>query len=189
VRVGHLGPARSTPDYHALVTLNALLGGQFTSRINRNLRETRGITYGARSAFDFRRASGTFECSASVQGDATALAVSEIRRELEEIRGDRAITPAEIAWAKASLTRGYARGFETARQLVRAAATLVAFGLPAETFDEFVPGVEQLVEADLTAVARRYLQPEAAAVVVVGDARHAAALGESGRVEVVEPTF
>lgn len=189
VRVGHLGPPRHTPDYHALVTLNALLGGQFTSRINRNLRETRGITYGARSAFDFRLSAGTFECSASVQADATALAVSEIRRELAEVREEGAITPAEIGWAKASLTRGYARGFETARQLVRAAATLVTFGLPAGTFDEFVPRIEQLTEHDLTAAARKYLQPESAAVVVVGDSRHAAALGEAGAVEVIEPTF
>jgi len=189
IRIGHLGPARSSPDYHALVTLNALVGGQFTSRINRNLRETRGITYGARSAFDFRRQSGTFECGASVQADATALAVSEIRRELAEVREDRAITPTEIAWAKASLTRGYARGFETARQLVRAASVLVTFGLPADTFDEFVPSIERLVEDDLTDAARRHLHPEAAAVVVVGDARHAEALGASGTVEIIEPAF
>lgn len=189
VRVGHLGPARTTADYHALVTLNALLGGQFTSRINRNLRETRGITYGARSAFDFRRAAGTFECGASVQADATALAVSEIRREIAEVRGDRAITPAEITWAKASLTRGYARGFETARQLVRAAATLVTFGLPAETFDEFVPRVEGLVERDLTDAAQRHLHPESVAVVVAGDARYRDELGDTGTVEIVEPTF
>ena len=189
VRVGHLGPARNSPDYHALVTLNALLGGQFTSRINRNLRETRGITYGARSAFDFRREAGTFECGASVQADATALAVSEIRRELDEVREDRAITPEEIAWAKASLTRGYARGFETARQLVRAASVLVTFGLPEDTFDEFVPRIERLVEGDLSEAARRHLHPEAAAVVVVGDARHAEALRASGTVEIVEPAF
>jgi predicted Zn-dependent peptidase len=189
VRIGHLGPARKSSDYHALVTLNALLGGQFTSRINRNLRETRGITYGARSAFDFRRSVGTFECGASVQADATALAVSEIRRELAEVRQDRAITPDEIGWAKASLTRGYARGFETARQLVRAAATLVTFDLPDDTYDEFVPRVERLVESDLTDAAVRHLHPEEVAVVVVGDARHADALRESGTVEIVEPEF
>ena len=75
VRVGHRGPPRRTPDYHALLTLNALLGGQFTSRINRNLREARAITYGARSSFEMRRAGGLFSCDTSVQADATADAV------------------------------------------------------------------------------------------------------------------
>jgi zinc protease len=73
VRVGHVGPSRQVSDYHVLVTLNALLGGQFSSRINRNLREARGLTYGARTNFDFRVHSGTFSCDTNVQGDATPL--------------------------------------------------------------------------------------------------------------------
>jgi zinc protease len=80
LRVGHLGSPRHTAEYHALVTLNAVLGGQFTSRLNRNLRETRGITYGARTAFDMQRSAGSFVCDTSVQADATAVAVREIWR-------------------------------------------------------------------------------------------------------------
>src|SRR5690606_33262698 len=62
LRIGHVGPPRSTPDYHALIVLNALLGGQFTSRINRRLREEKGITYGAHTSFDLRRLAGSFSC-------------------------------------------------------------------------------------------------------------------------------
>ena len=76
LRIGHGAPWRRTRDYHALVTLNALVGGQFTSRINRNLREEKGITYGARTAFELRRVAGSFSCDTSVQADATAVAVA-----------------------------------------------------------------------------------------------------------------
>jgi zinc protease len=189
LRVGQAGPARRTPDYHALVTLNALLGGQFTSRINRNLRETRGITYGARTAFEFRRSAGTFACDASVQADATAVAVAEVLRELDAVRAADALQPAEVAQAKASLTRGYVRGFETARQLARSAAHLAMHELPDDTFDRFVPAVEALHADALADVARRTLHPDQAAIVVVGDRSHAAALEAFGEVRIVEPEF
>ena len=189
VRVGQVGPARRTSDYHALVTLNALLGGQFTSRINKNLRETRGITYGARTAFDFRRTAGTFEGEASVQGDATAVAVREMLREIDEVSVAGALSPAEVAQAKASLTRGYARGFETARQLARGAAHLAIHDLPDDTFDRFVPAVEALVAEDLTAAAQRALAPATCSIVVVGDTHHRDTLAEFGTVDVLEPEF
>ena len=189
VRVGQPGPSRQTPDYHALVTLNALLGGQFTSRINRNLRETRGITYGARSAFDFRRMAGSFECDASVQSDATADAVREILREIRDVRREGAIEPAELSQSKASLTRGYARGFETARQLVRSAAHLALHDLHDDTFDRFVPVVEQLTAADLSDAAARHLDESQCSIVVVGDSKHRASLEEFGAVELIEPEF
>lgn len=169
LRVGHIGPPRRTPDYHALLTLNALLGGQFTSRINRNLREARAITYGARSAFEMRRVAGLFSCDTSVQGDATAVAASEILRECCEVAGDDAIGADELARAKASLTRGYGRQFETAAQLARAMAHLATYDLDYDAFDRFVPAVERLTAADLARAARTALHPDDAAVVVVGD--------------------
>ena len=169
IRVGHLGPARLTPDYHALVTLNAILGGQFTSRINRNLRETRAITYGARSAFDMRRISGMFSCDSSVQADATGTALAEVLREMRAIAGEGAIAFDELDHARASLTRGYVRHFETAPQLARSMAELAAHDLPDDTFDRFVPEIEKLTVQDLTTAARTTLHPDDAALVVVGD--------------------
>ena len=190
LRVGHLGPARQVDEYHALVTLNAVLGGQFTSRINRNLRETRAITYGARTAFDMRRAGGTFACDTSVQGDATAIAVREILAEMRGMQDEGAVDGDELDAAKASLTRGYVRHFETAAHLVRAMAQLTTYGLDRAVFDRFVPEVDAVTAADLTRVARAFVHPDDATIVVVGDGRHAEALADLGReIMSVVPEF
>ena len=169
LRVGHLGPPRRTPDYHALVTLNAVLGGQFTSRLNRNLRETRGITYGVRTAFDMQRSAGSFICDTSVQADATAVAVREILSECRAIREPGAVTADELALAQDSLTRGYVRHFETASQFTRALVEIATHDLALDTFDRFVPEVTAVGPEDLARVGAA-LRPDACAVVVVGDA-------------------
>ena len=170
LRIGHIGPPRSTDAYHALVTLNALLGGQFSSRINQSLREQKGITYGARTSFGFRRVAGTFACETSVQADGTAVAVAEILNQFDEIREPGSVLPSELARAKASLTRGYVRHFETEGQLVRAAAQLATYELDDRTFDRFVPLVGAVTAADIHAAAAEFVRPADASVVVVGDA-------------------
>jgi predicted Zn-dependent peptidase len=191
LRVGHLGPPRNVDGYHAIVTLNAILGGQFTSRINRNLRETRGITYGAASTFEMRRAGGSFSCSTGVQSSATAEAASEILAEFAAIRRDENVTEDELSLAKASLTRGYVRQFETTAQLGRAAVVLATYGLDDGTFDRFVPGVDAVTARDLAAAAHRYIDPDRATVVIVGDEQQSRpGLEELGRpVRVVVPEF
>ncbi|MEZ5317877.1 MAG: pitrilysin family protein [Vicinamibacterales bacterium] len=190
LRVGHSGPPRRTEAYFTLLTLNAVLGGQFSSRINRNLRETRGVTYGARTAFEFRRAGGSFGCDTSVQSDATADAIAEILREFETIRSEP-VGEDELALARSSLTRGYVRNFETAVQLGRAGAQLAVHDLGSETYDDFVPIVGRQRTADLAAAAHAYLQPDRSTIVVVGDREtiqpSLAALGRP--VRVVTPEF
>ena len=170
LRVGHLGPPRNTPDYHALVTLNAVLGGQFTSRLNRNLRETRAITYGARSSFDMQRAAGSFVSDTSVQADATAIAVREILAECRAIREFGAVPGEELALAQESLTRGYVRHFETAGQLTRALVEIATYDLPQDTYDRFVPAITDVGPDDVARAGSERLHPDASAVVVVGDA-------------------
>jgi predicted Zn-dependent peptidase len=169
LRVGHLAAARSTPDYYALITLNALLGGQFVSRINLNLREQKGYTYGARSGFDCRRAAGSFVVQASVETRATAESVREVLTELRDVRGDRPATAQELDLAQASLTRGFARNFETVEQLARASAQQVAYDLPDDYYARFVPNVREVDRATVTRAARQWLRPDEATVVVVGD--------------------
>jgi zinc protease len=190
LRIGHVGPARSTPDYHALVVLNAVLGGQFTSRINRRLREEKGITYGAHTSFDFRRLAGSFSCDTSVQSDATAAAVADVLQEFMRIRVD-VVPESELAAARASLTRGYVRSFETAGQIARAATQLTIHDLPDDTFDRFVPAVEAIDGDDLQTAASVFVRPEEATVVVVGDAEACLTpLQALGRpVEIVTPEF
>ena len=127
LRVGHLGAPRTSPDYHALVLLNAVLGGHFSSRLNLNLRERKGYTYGVRSAFEFRKMAGPFSVQTSVQTDATADAVAEILRELGDLAGRRPASDDEQTLSVATLTKGYPRNFETAGQVARGLAQLALY--------------------------------------------------------------
>jgi zinc protease len=113
---------------------------------------------------------GTFACETSVQADRTALAVAEILNEFAAIRLEGAVLPPELARAKASLTRGYVRHFETEGQLVRAAAQLATYELDDGTFDRFVPLVSAVTASDVQQAAARHVRPQDSTVVVVGDA-------------------
>jgi predicted Zn-dependent peptidase len=169
LRIGHLGLPRSTPDYHAVLVLNMVLGGQFVSRLNMNLREDKGYTYGARTSFEFRRGAGPFVFQTSVQSAVTADAVREALRELRTIRQDRPVTAAELELGRAALTRGYARNFETAEQLGRAAAQLALYGLPDDYFTTFVPRVLSVQVDDVTRAAVDHIHPDRLLTVIVGD--------------------
>jgi predicted Zn-dependent peptidase len=169
LRVGHVALPRRTADYHAALVANMILGGQFVSRINMNLREDKGYTYGARTAFEFRRAPGPFVLHASVQSDATADALKESLAEIRAIRGDRPVTQQELELGRASLTRGYPRSFETADQIARAAAQLALYDLPDDYFTTFVPKVLALTEQAVTAVAAKHIDPDRLVAVIVGD--------------------
>lgn len=170
LRIGHLGPPRAADAYHPLVVLNSALGGQFTSRINRHLREHRGVTYGARTSLDVRRDAGAFACETSVQADATASAVADVVAEFRLVREPGALTKDEVTRAVSSLTRGYVRGFETAGQIVRGAAELAAFHLADDTFDRFVPGVSAQDVESVHHAAETFVHPDRTVAVVVGDA-------------------
>jgi zinc protease len=169
LRLGHVAVARNTPDYHALVAANMVLGGQFVSRINLNLRAARGITYGARTAFDFRRLPGPFALQVSVDTAATALAIAESLGEIAGIRGARPVNAPELALGVAALTRGYARNFETADQIARAVSQIALYDLPDDYFEQFVPRVQQVTPEDVTRVASRYLDPARMTALIVGD--------------------
>jgi predicted Zn-dependent peptidase len=170
IRIGEVGLARNTPDYHPLIVLNMILGGQFVSRINMKLRQEKGLTYGARTAFDFRRGRGPFMLQTSVQSDATAEAIKESLTEIHAIRTDRPPTPEEVEIAKAALTRGYARNFETAEQLARALAQLVLYGLPDDYFDTFMAKVGEVTVDRTREVAVMHLDPDRLGIAIVADA-------------------
>jgi predicted Zn-dependent peptidase len=172
LRIGHLSVRRNTPDYPALLVMNSILGGQFVSRVNLKLREEKGYTYGARTGFDWRRGRAPFALHASVHTASTADAVRDSLVELDSLRGSRPVAPAELALAKAALTRGYPRNFETAGQVARGVAQLALYGLPDTYFQEFVPKVNAITSADVTRVAAAFLNPDRLTTLVVGD--HAA---------------
>ena len=168
IRIGQVGVARLTPDYAALLVLNMILGGQFVSRLNLNLREDKGFTYGVRSGFEFRRAPGPFIIQTAVQTAVTADAVREVMSEVRAIIGPRPATPAELDMAKAALTRGYPRSFETAGQVARGLAQLTLYELPDDTLEQFVPLVRGVGLDDVVEAARR-LDPARMTVAVAGD--------------------
>ena len=146
-----------------------VLGGQFVSRINLNLREEKGLTYGARTSFDFRRMAGPFSLQVSVQTAGTAQAIHESLDEIAAIRGARPVTADELALGVAALTRGYARNFETAEQLGRAVSQIALYDLADDYFDTFVPILERVTPADVTRVTSEYLDPSRLTTLVVGD--------------------
>jgi predicted Zn-dependent peptidase len=169
LRIGHVAAPRSTPDYHALVLLNMALGGQFVSRINMNLREDKGFTYGARTSFDFRRGPGPFLLQVSVQTAVTADAIRESLAELRAVGADRPITDRELEVARAALTRGYPRNFETAEQIARSCAQLALYALPDDYFELYVPTVLGLDVDDIRRVAARWLDADQLSTLIVGD--------------------
>ena len=169
IRIGEVGLARDTPDYHPLIVLNMILGGQFVSRINMKLRQEKGLTYGARTAFDFRRGRGPFILQTSVQSDGTTEAVKASLLEIQAIRSDQPPTVEEVEVAKAALTRGYARNFETAEQIARAMAQLLLYGLPDDYFDTFTSKVNEVTVERARQVAAAHLDLDRLATVVVSD--------------------
>ena len=167
--IGLLSPPRATPDYAPLVVMNAALGGQFVCRVNLKLREEKAYTYGARTGFAWRRGPGTFELETSVETRVTRDAIADSLAELEAIRTARPVHEPELVLAKASLTRGYGRNFETAGQVARAAAQLALFELPDSYFEHFASMVHAVTPADVARVAETHLDPARMTTVVVGD--------------------
>lgn len=168
--VGQIGALRNSPDYARLVVMNTIFGGQFTSRLNMNLRETHGFTYGARSGFDWRpRYPGPFGAISSVHREATAPALNEFLKEIEGMRGAQPVTPEELDFAKNYLTRGYPADFETPSQLAGHLEILVEFDLPDDTFTRFIPEVQAVRPEDVHRMAQQFLQTDRLTMVVVGD--------------------
>ena len=166
--LGHIMPPRATKDYHALIVLNMVLGGQFVSRMNLNLREDKGYTYGARTSIDWRVGPSAFSFQSSVQTDATVDAVGEAIREIGEIRGERPVTERELDLARAALVLGFPLGFETASQLALGGAALALHGLPVDEMARYVDTVNAVDPGALVRAAHDHLNPDCLAVVVVG---------------------
>lgn len=169
LRIGRVCAPRSTPDYHALLILNTILGGDFVSRLNLNLREAKGYTYGVRTGFNLRRGIGPFVMQTSVGTDVTGPAVQEALAEIQAIADARPATADEVALAFASLSKGYPRGFETAGQVARSVAQLALHNLPDSYFEEFVPRLSRITAEDVGAAARQYLIPAKMTTLIVGD--------------------
>ncbi|MFO1400951.1 MAG: pitrilysin family protein [Steroidobacteraceae bacterium] len=168
LRIGQVGVPRSSPDYVPLEVMNTELGGLFSSRINLNLREQHGYTYGAGSRFAYRRGPGPFYVSTSVRADATAPAVREIFKEIERMRASP-VSDAELSLARDSFARSLAGLFETTSQSVGSIGEIYVYGLPLDYYGTLPASIDAVGAADVQRVAQQYLAPEKMAVVAVGD--------------------
>ena len=168
LRIGHIGVSRSNHDYVAIDVMNTALGGLFSSRINLNLREKHGYTYGASSAFVFRRGPGPFLVGTSVRTDVTAPAVKEIFFEIERMRTSE-VTPEELQTAKDSISRSLPGLFETTPESASSIGQLFVHGLPLDYYHELPEQIEHVSAPLVHRVARTYLSPEDAVIVAVGD--------------------
>ena len=167
IRIGWIGVPRSTPDYFPLIVANTVLGGSFSSRLNMNLREKHGYSYGASSSFDMRAAAGPFTSAAGVQTDKTADALKEFFNELSAIR--EPVPNDELARAKNYVALRYPGGFETTGDISRRLEDAVVYHLPDDYFSSYVQKIQAVTSADVQRVAQKYIQPDRFAVVVVGD--------------------
>jgi len=168
VRVASIGAPRSTPDYEALRVMNEALGGLFSSRINLNLREEHGYTYGASSQFVFRRSAGPFLVQSGVRTDATAPAVSEILKEIRRMR-ETPMSADELTMAKDSLVRSLPSDFQTSGDVTATTTNIYLFDLGLDYFRTYPARLSAVTLDQTSEVAKRYLVPEKLIVVAVGD--------------------
>jgi zinc protease len=167
IRIGWIGVARDTPDYFVLQVLNTILGGSFTSRLNQNLREKNGYTYGAGSRFDMRLAPGPFFAAAGVQTDKTADALREFYNELNAIT--KPVPEDELNKAKNYIVLGFPSEFETSGDLSARLEELLVYKLPDNYFEQYVARIRAVTAADVQQAATKYIQPSQFTVVAVGD--------------------
>ncbi len=166
-RIGTVGVPRSTDDYFALQVMNTTLGGSFTSRLNQNLRESKGYTYGAFSGFAMRRDAGPFVARAEIVAAKSDSALLEF---MQELRGIRDTVPAtELAKTKRYLELQLPAEFETTGDIASQLVPVVLYDLPLDYYDAYVQHIERVTQGDVRRVAQKYLDPSNMAVVIVGD--------------------
>jgi len=167
VRMGWVGVPRSTPDYFPITVMNTILGGAFSSRLNLNLREKHGYTYGANSQFDMRLGAGPFVAAAGIQTDKTADALKEFFAELEGIK--QTVPADELARARHYVSLRYPLGFETSGDIAARLEQALVHHLPDDFFATYIQKIESVTAADVQRVAQKYIDPEHFAVVIAGD--------------------
>lgn len=169
IRIGHMGAARSIPDYYPLSIANMVLGGMFTSRLNLNLREKHGFTYGVRSRFNFRSRPGPFQISAAVGNEVTAAAVREAMAELTAM-AEHGPSEEEVSAARDYAAGVFGLQIETAGQVANRLSQIVIYGLRDDHFDRYRDAVRSVTTEQAAAAAAAHMRPNEVQIVVVGDA-------------------
>jgi predicted Zn-dependent peptidase len=168
IRVGHTAPPRDTPDYFPLVVLNTMLGGAFTSRLNLELRERMGVTYGASSKFGWRKRGGIFWAASAVDSHAAAESVGVVLAEMEKLRS-APVDPVEMERAARFIAYGLPRSFESTEDVAAHVREQILHGFPLDYWQKYVEQILAVTPAQVQDVAARHLHPAHAVGVVVAD--------------------
>ncbi len=169
VNIGLPGPPRNTPDYFALQVLNTILGGQFQSRLNANIREQKGYSYGVNSGFSYGKGPGAFRAGGAIFSAKTDAALIEFMKELKGIVGEKPVTDEEIKTAKEALIQGLPQRFASVTAISNAITTLTVQGLPDDFYQTYAANVSAVTKDDLLRVAKRYIDLNHLAIVIVGN--------------------
>jgi len=168
VRLMQMGVERANPDYPAIEVMNSELGGLFSSRINLNLREEHGYTYGANSVFVYRRQLGYFLVNGGIRTDATAPAISETFKEIRRMI-DTTMKPEELSLAKDSQARSLPGMFETSGGTAGALSEIFTYNLARDYFEKLPERLNAVTAEDAESVAKKYLHPDQMILICVGD--------------------
>lgn len=174
LRVGHLGPSRDTEDYAGIKILNTIFGGSFTSRLNLNLRERHGFTYGVRSYFIMPHYEGLFGIKTSVETKDTVAALEEIFHEMQHLI-NKPVEKSELDKAKRLVLEDLPALAETLEGMVDVYSDLMEHQQPLNSLRELPDEINALTPSTIKTLARRYLKPQHATIVVVGDLEKIAA--------------
>jgi len=167
--IGLPGPARSTSDYFALEVLNTMLGGMFQSRLNANIREQKGYSYGVGSRFDYGKGPGPFEAGGEIVTAKSDSALIEFMKELRGVRGARPITDEELKTAEDNLVQGLPQNFSSVRAVNSSISDIFLEDLPQDYYQSYARNVRAVTKEDLARVANKYIDPDHLAIVIVGD--------------------
>jgi zinc protease len=160
---------RDDPDYETLTLVNNVLGGKFTSRINMNLREDKGFSYGANSSFLALRSIGPFYATAPVQTQSTKESIVELLKEVRGIRGQRPLTDQEIADSKNNIIKRYPQQFQTLSGIATQLANIYLYGLPDDEWSRYLTRIKAVTSESASEAAKKHLKEDGILIVVVGD--------------------
>jgi zinc protease len=167
--IGLPGPPRNTPDYFAIQVMNTILGGQFQSRLNANIREDKGYSYGVSSNFAFGKGPGPFRGGGDMTAGKTDAALLEFMKELRGITGARPITDEELTTAKEALVQRLPATFASVSGINAAITNIWTQNLPDDYYQQYAKAIGAVTKADVLRVARTYIDVDRLAIVIVGD--------------------
>lgn len=169
IRTGHLSSKRNTEDFLQKQLLNLVIGGQFSSRLNLNLREKHGYTYGIHSRFNYFKDAGYFSVTTSVSSENTANALREILSEIKKAK--EGVSIKELEFAKSSLSKRFPANFETFRQITANISSKVIHNLPDDYFETYLANLNSINQDDVNSIAENSVYPDKLITVLVGDSK------------------